>query len=275
MKINKFASVLVLLGMIGFAFVPAKSVLFSYKLEKGTKSEIEIKTNQNISMTMSGQSVNIKQDVTLNQSVEITNVSSEGNIDFSIVYDRIRFKQNAMGMEVEWDSDNPEASEGNMMAQQIAAQLNNVIQKTVTATIDPLGNPITNNGSEVLGETNISGFEMGMLVVFPDHEISVGDTWEVVTKPDPSSDFAITAVYKLDEFKSKTAVISFDGTVTGTEMNGTPAQLNGTISGKATIDSKTGWLISSTSLQSLEMEMEQQGQKMPMKMTSYTELTSK
>ncbi|MBG0780894.1 MAG: hypothetical protein H0S84_01350 [Bacteroidales bacterium] len=275
MKINKFASVLVLLGMIGFAFVPAKSVLFSYKLEKGTKSEIEIKTNQNISMTMSGQSVNIKQDVTLNQSVEITNVSSEGNIDFSIVYDRIRFKQNAMGMEVEWDSDNPEASEGNMMAQQIAAQLNNVIQKTVTATIDPLGNPITNNGSEVLGETNISGFEMGMLVVFPDHEISVGDTWEVVTKPDPSSDFAITAVYKLDEFKSKTAVISFDGTVTGTEMNGTPAQLSGTISGKATIDSKTGWLISSTSLQSLEMEMEQQGQKMPMKMTSYTELTSK
>ncbi len=275
MKINKLASALVLLGMIGFAFVPAKSFLLTYKLEKGTKSGIEIKTNQNISMTMSGQSVNIKQDVTLNQSVEITNVSEEGNIDFSIVYERIRFKQNAMGMEVEWDSDSPEASEGNMMAQQIAAQLNKAVQKTVTATIDPLGNPITNNSSEVLGETNVSGFEMGMLVVFPDHEISVGDTWEVVTKPDPSSDFAITAVYKLDEYKSKTAIISFDGTVAGTEMNGTPAKLSGTISGKATIDSKTGWLISSNSMQSLEMEMEQQGQTMPMKMTSYTELTSK
>jgi len=275
MKINKLASILVILGMIGLAFAPAKSVLLTYKLEKGTKSEIEIKTNQNISMTMSGQSVNIKQDVTLNQSVEVTNVSSEGSIDFSIVYDRIRFKQNAMGMEVEWDSDNPEASEGNMMAQQIAAQLNKAIEKTVNATIDPLGNPITNNSSEVLGETNVSGFEMGMLVVFPDHEISVGDTWEVVTKPDPASDFTITASYKLDEFKGKTAIISFDGTVAGTEMHGTPAKLSGTITGKATIDGKTGWLISSTSMQTLEMEMEQQGQKMPMKMTSYTELSTK
>jgi hypothetical protein len=180
-----------------------------------------------------------------------------------------------MGMEVEWDSDNTTASEDNIMVQQIANQLNKALNKTVTATIDQLGNPVNNNSSEVLGESNISGFEMGMLVVFADHEVAVGDTWEVVTQPDPSSDFTITAVYKLDEYKSKTSKISFEGTVSGTEMNGTPAKLSGTISGKADIDSKTGWLLSSTSMQTLEMEMEQQGQKMPMTMTSYTELTTK
>ncbi|MDY0085330.1 MAG: DUF6263 family protein [Bacteroidales bacterium] len=275
MKINKLSVILIVIGIIAMAFTPAGSVRFTYKLEKGRKSQIEIKTNQNISMTMTGQSVNIKQDVTINQSVEVTDVGSDGQIDFSVVYDRIRFKQNAMGMEVEWDSDNTAASEGNMMAQQIANQLSKVIKQTVKSSIDPFGNPIKNNSSEVLGESNVSGFEMGMLVVFPDHEVAVGDTWEVVTQPDPSSDFTITAVYKLDEYKSKTSQISFEGTVAGTEMNGTPAKLSGTISGKATIDSKTGWLLSSTSMQTLEMEMEQQGQKVPMTMTSYTELTAK
>ena len=275
MKINKLNLILIVIGILTMAFAPVNSVRFTYKLDKGTKSQIEIKTNQNISMNMSGQSVNIKQEVTINQSVEVTEIGSEGQINFSIVYDRIRFKQNAMGMEVEWDSENTTASEDNIMVQQIANQLNKALNKTVTATIDQLGNPVNNNSSEVLGESNVSGFEMGMLVVFADHEVAVGDTWEVVTQPDPSSDFTITAVYKLDEYKSKTSKISFEGTVSGTEMNGTPAKLSGTISGKADIDSRTGWLLSSTSMQTLEMEMEQQGQKMPMTMTSYTELTTK
>jgi len=275
MKTLKNSVILFLFATVALAFMPAKSHLFLYKLEKGTKSQLEIKTTQNISMTMSGQSVNIKQEVTLNQSVEVSNVDEAGNTDLSIVYDRIRFKQNAMGMEVEWDSENPEASEGNMMTQQIAGQLNKALDKTITATIDPLGNPVQNNSSEVLGESNVSGFETGMLVIFPDHEVAEGDTWEVVTQPDPSNDFTITAVYKLDEYKGKASSISFEGTVSGTEMNGAPAKLSGTISGKATIDNKTGWLINSTSMQTLEMEMEQQGQTMPMKMTSYTELTAK
>ncbi|MDA3943919.1 MAG: DUF6263 family protein [Bacteroidetes bacterium] len=273
-KLFSHALLLLVFSMIFLSFTPKKTIRLKYDFNSGDKFKLEIRTQQNISMNMGGQSMVIKQNITLNQSAEILSVSDEGNTNFEISYDRIRFNQNAMGMEVNWDSDQPDAGKDDIMVQQISAQMQQAIDKKVNATIDEFGNPIANNNSEVMGSTNVSGFEMGMLIVFPDYEVGQGDSWEVSTQPDPNSDFVINSVYTLDEIKGKVAVISYEGTITGSEMNGTEAKLSGSISGKAEINTKTGWLEKATTMQTLEMEMQQQGQTIPMTMSSVIELES-
>lgn len=262
------------LVITSMAFMPKKSIQLKYNFDQGDKYNLEIKTTQNIAMNMSGQSMVLKQNILLNQTAEILNISEEGNIEFEIAYDRIRFDQNAMGMEISWDSENPEAAKDNMMAQQVAGQFEKALAEKINTTIDHYGNPVKNNSAEVLGNSSVSGFEMGMLVVFPDHEISVGESWEVTTQPDPNSDFTVNSTYTLTNIKGSTASISYDGTITGTEMNGNEAKLSGTITGKADVNTKTGWLESATTMQNLEMEMQQQGQTVPMSLSSVIELKS-
>lgn len=262
------------LVITSLAFMPKKSIQLKYNFDQGDKYNLEIKTTQNIAMNMSGQSMVLKQNILLNQTAEILNISEEGNIEFEIAYDRIRFDQNAMGMEISWDSENPEAKKDNMMVQQIAGQFQKALAEKINTTIDQFGNPVKNNSAEVLGNSSVSGFEMGMLVVFPDHEISVGESWDVTTQPDPNSDFTVNSTYTLTNIKGSTASISYEGTITGTEMNGNEAKLSGTITGKADVNTKTGWLESATTMQNLEMEMQQQGQTVPMSLSSVIELKS-
>ena len=269
-----FLAVFAVAVLTTMAFMPKKSIQLKYNFNTGEKFKLEIKTVQNISMNMAGQNLVLKQNIILNQTAEILKISEEENIEFEIAYDRIRFDQNAMGMEIKWDSDNPEASKENMMAQQIAGQFEKALDKKINSTIDKYGNPVKNNSAEVMGNTSVSGFEMGMLVVFPEHEISVGDSWEVSTQPDPSSDFTVNSTYTLTDIKGSKAFISYDGTVSGTEMNGNKAKLSGTITGKAEVNTKTGWLESATTMQKLDMEMEQQGQTVPMSLSSVIELKS-
>ena len=269
-----FLIALVAVVIASLAFMPKKSIQLKYNFNQGETYTLEINTTQNIAMNMAGQSMVLKQNITLNQTAEILNISEEGNIEFEIAYDRIRFDQNAMGMEITWDSENPEASKDNMMAQQIAAQFEKALDKKINSTIDQYGNPVKNNSAEIMGNTSVSGFEMGMLVVFPDHEISVGESWDVTTQPDPNSDFTVISTYTLTKIKGRTASISYEGTITGTEMNGNEAKLSGTITGKADVSTKTGWLQSATTMQNLEMEMQQQGQTVPMSLSSVIELKS-
>jgi len=269
-----FLITLMVVVITSMAFMPKKSIQLKYAFSQGAKYKLEIKTTQNISMNMAGQNMVLKQNVILNQTADILTISEEGNIEFEIAYDRIRFDQSAMGMEMSWDSDNPEASKDNMMAQQVAGQFQKAMENKVSSTIDKYGNPVENNSAEVMGNSSVSGFEMGMLVVFPDHEVSVGESWEVNTKPDPNSDFTVNSTYTLTDVKGSKAFISYDGVISGTEMNGSAAKLSGTITGKAEVNTKTGWLESSTTMQKLDMEMEQQGQTLPMSLSSVIELKS-
>jgi len=267
--------ILLVFGMTVMAFTPQKSIQLRYNFNQGEKYKLEIKTTQNISMSVGGQTMVMKQNIILNQTSEILSGSNDENIELEFSYDRVRFDQSGLGMEIKWDSDQPESAQDNMMVQQIAAQFKKSLAEKVNSTIDKFGNPIQSTSSGGMGNTNVSGVEMGMLVVFPEHNISVGQSWDVSTKPDPGSDFTINSTYTLTSVKGSKAFISYEGTLSGTEMDGEKAKLSGTISGKAEVNTKTGWLESATTMQNMEMEMEQQGQVIPMSLNSVIELKSK
>jgi hypothetical protein len=274
MKKNFLNSLLItLLFLFSFQAFSSKEIDLSYKLEKGKKYELEINNRQTISMNMMGQSMNLTQNIIINQEIHVADKIEE-SYTLALNYKRIRFNQNAMGMEIDWDSDNPATEDP--ISQQVAASLGKTIGTTVTAVIDFRGQPLSNNRSEVISEaSNVSGFESGMMIVYAGKKVSIGETWQVSLKPDPNSDFVITSDYTLDEIKGKIAHISFTGTITGTQLMGEKAEISGTLSGKTQVETATGWIVSASINQNMEMEMEQQGTTIPMTMNSFIEMNSK
>lgn len=249
-----------------------KSVTLSYKLSKGQQYNLSIKNNQTISMEMMEQSMTLKQISETVQEIIVAEVDEQENIKLDLTYRKMKLNQNAMGMEINYDSERP-GETSNPVGQQVESTLNELIGKTARLEIDRFGNAIRNNMSEMLDNNqNFAGFETGMLNVYSKNPVSVGETWTVNMKPDPQSDFLINLTYKLEELNEKSAVVSFEGAIEGTEMRGQKAVLKGSMTGSSKIDVSSGWVITSTISQSIEMEMEQEGIKIPMRMNSVIEM---
>jgi hypothetical protein len=269
--------IMAVLVIIGTAFIipPAKTYLLRYQLVKGSANKLNIDTKQVINISAEGQTMVMNQSIILDQTITVADVDASNLTTVDINYDRIQFKQNMMGMDMQWDSDIKTPSD-NPMVQQLESALRKSIGAKTSITMDSRGNTIKNNVSDVLKDnSNLAGFEAGMMAVFPENPIAVGESWESTYQPDPSGDMKIVAHYKLDDVKKGIAYISFDGTMKGSQMKGASAKIDGTMTGKSQINIETGWIISSTIIQSLNAEMEQQGMTIPMKISSTIEVTSK
>lgn len=261
--------------LISSAVTAQKSLDLSYNLKSGQEYSLTINTNQTIQMEMMDQTMLIKQNIDNYQNVVIKEVSTDGHITLEYTYTRIKLNQDAMGMEITFDSDAIEEAD-NPMIKQVAESMEKVIGKSIQTTIDRYGNPLSNNISDVMPEnSSVQGAETGMMTIFAGHPVKVGDSWEVETSVDINSDILIKSTYKLDEIKGQSASISFTGLVTGSEIGGNTAEVNGEINGIIELDIATGWTKSATIRQSMTMLMQEEGMSMPMTVSSVTELTSK
>jgi len=271
LRLQLFAAIL----LISSSISAQKSLDLSYKMKPGQEFSIVTNTNQTIQMEMMGQSMLIKQNIDNYQDVVVKEVNADGHIILEYTYKRIKLNQDAMGMEITFDSDNMDESE-NPMVQQMAASMNKVIGKSVQTTIDRFGNPLSNNISEVMPENaSVQGAETGMMTIFAGHPIKVGESWEVETLVEINSDMKIKSTYKLDEIKGESAKISFTGLVSGTEIGGNTAEVDGEITGIIELDIATGWTKSATIRQSMSMLMQEEDMSTPMTVSSVTELTSR
>lgn len=263
--------------IIGTAFIlpPAKTYLLRYQLVKGSTNKLNIDTKQVININAEGQTMVMNQTIVLDNTITVTDVDASQSTTLEINYDRIQFKQNMMGMDMQWDSDVKTPSD-NPMVQQLESALRQSIGAKTSITIDNRGNISKNNVSDILKDnSNLAGFEGGLMAVFPENPIAIGESWESTYQPDPSGDMKIVAHYKLDDVKKGIAYISFDGTMKGSQMKGASAKIDGTMSGKTQINIETGWILSSSIIQSLNAEMEQQGMTIPMKISSNIEVSTK
>ncbi|MBK9290777.1 MAG: hypothetical protein IPM52_03995 [Bacteroidetes bacterium] len=267
----KKSHLLLIVLMLPFVSLSAKDIRLSYKLQKGQQFTLQINNRQNISMSMMGQSMTLNQQANLTQVVSVAEKTDDG-YKLELKYDHIVFKQNAMGMELKYDSKNPDPN--NPMTAQLAENFKKSLENTITAVINERGMPVSNNAKDVVGNTNLSGFESGLMVVYPDHSLKPGQSWDVQLKPDPASDFVINSTYKLESVKGNTAKISYSGTITGTEIMGASAKVNGTMSGNMEVNTTTGWLIKASINQNMEMEVEENGMKMPMSLSVFTDIST-
>ncbi|MCK9290892.1 MAG: DUF6263 family protein [Bacteroidales bacterium] len=250
-----------------------QDIELSYNLKVNKKYALEIVSVQTITMELMGQTMTVKQQSTVDQEIRIADEINEG-YKLEIESKRIQIKQNTMGMEFKWDSKYPETDDP--MVKQLANQLIAAIESVTYTTIEKNGMPIHTEGSELqIDKGNISGFESGMMIVFPNKPIKPGESWETEFKPDSNSDFIITSTYTLEEIKGNQATISFDGTLSGSQIMGQNANISGNITGKSKIDIRTGWMIDSAVHQTIQTIIEQEGMQIPMKIDNFTEVVSK
>ncbi len=268
-----FIPLLLAFTLLSLQTVAQKSIELAYKLKKDQVFNITMETSQTIHMEMMGQEMTINQDIKLFQKAEVLEVDADGNHTLSFSFRRIILDQDAMGMQVRFDSDNIEGAD-NPMAQQMAATMGQVIDKSVISTIDRFGNSLSTNVDEVLPNGAISGAETGMMAIFPGRSVKPGDSWEVETKMDMQSDMAFINTFTLDEIKNQKAYISFEGKVSGSQVEGKTAEVDGSTTGQLIADLETGWTQSATIRQDMVMEVEENGHTMPMRMSSLIEMRS-
>lgn len=254
-----------------FTLPPEKTVELKYNLKKDQQFNFSAKSTQTSTVSAGGQNMVINQVIDMTQNVLVTEASEkEYSMNFNV--NRIVFNQKMMGMEINWDSDNPDNS--NPMTQQIAEQMGKYINNPMTTVIDSKGKILSSkDNNEELVQSNISGLE-SMIVAYPEGEIEQGHTWQSSLSPVKDSDYQMVINYTLEKIKSKTVEVSYTGTVTATTIAGQANKVNGTINGKYEIDIATGFFISGTTQQQMSMETEQEGMTINMTLNSLTEIST-
>ena len=69
--------------------------------------------------------------------------------------------------------------------------------------------------------------------------------------------------YTLLKISGKQATIGHSGTIKANNMDGDELRLDGTISGEMIVSTQTGWLVKSVIDQEIELDIDQNGQKIP------------
>ncbi len=252
-----------------------KKVLLKYNLKAGDKYITHSVTNQDITMQAQGQTITMNQVITSDLTTEVKKATSDSIVTANTM-DKMTMDQTMFGQELKYDSSDP-STYASGRGKQIGDALNKMIGKVYSITMDRLGNignydlgNLLKDGGKVSGNLK-SG---SSYIIFPKHKIRVGDSWEADIKPMKTDNMQVHMKYTLKKLAGKKATIAIDGTITANKVNGNNLNINGTISGEAVVDVKTGWTKSSQLSQDVKMKMERNGMEIPMEISSTIKTTS-
>jgi len=264
-----------ILPVVPHQVMAQKKVLLKYHLKKGEKYITHTTTNQDMDMEAQGQTISLSQVITADISTVISDVT-DGSITTANTIDKMTMKQNMFGQELYYDSSDP-STYASGREKQIGDALNKVVGKTYGITMDPLGNITSYDLSNLLkdGSQISSNMKSGNnYIVFPDHKVKVGDSWEADIKPMKTDNMKIHMKYTLKKLSGKKATIGIEGTISANELAGQTMNMTGSQSGEAVINIKTGWPVSSHISQDIKMKMEKNGMEIPMEISGTTNSTS-
>ena len=258
---KKFKSVIIvslsLLLSLGFLSSQAqKSVSLRYKLHEGKSFLTTSTIDQDIEMHVQGQVMTINQSITSDETVHIAKVDAK-TIKTSQSIDKMTMKQSA----------------------QLGAAFNKLIKKTFSITIDKLGNIQSFDLANLTGpdgkvSDNVSSGNN--FIIFPEKKVKPNDSWEADIKPLKGSKTKIHMKYTLLKLSGKKATIGLEGTITSNEEAGDNVpKIDGSLSGEATLDLRTGWTMESNMDQEIKMEVNQNGMTIPMTISSTVTKKSK
>ena len=246
-----------------------KKVLLKYNVKKGEKFISHQTANQDIDMEAQGQTMTMNQVITTDISTVISEVTPK-EIKTTNQVEKMTMKQTMFGQTMNYDSSDP-TTFASGRSKQIGDALNEIIKKPYGITMDHLGNISAYDLSALLKDNNkISGnIKSGNnYVVFPDHKVKVGDSWEASIKPMKSDKMILHIKYTLKKLSGKKATIAIDGTISADSLADQSINLSGTQSGEVVVDTKTGWTMSSRMTQDIKMKVEKNGMEIPMNISS-------
>lgn len=255
-------------------------------VEAGQKYLVENTITTSSSSEMMGQTMESKADVTSNYKIEVKNVTGD-NINFVNTITLMKMSVNAMGQDMNFDSDKKEDMDGDM-----GKNFKDIINQPKDVVMDKSGNIILGekadtttkttgaaNPTEMMmkqmgGDPAEQGYGAKMAFELIPKGVKVGSVWS-----DSSSKNGIAKVtnYKLTGINGDVYTISLDGTINTdlkTEMQGMEilTKTKGTFTGEEKVNLKTGIIIENKTNSDAVGTVQVMGQEIPTssKITSVT-----
>jgi len=268
-NLKLFIALALIIPIIPLQASAQKKVLLKYNVKQGEKFISHQTANQDMDMEAQGQTISMNQVITTDIATVISAVTSK-EIKVTNTVEKLAMKQTMFGQVLNYDSSDP-ATFASGRGKQIGDALRNIIKKPYGITMDHFGNISSYDLSALLkGNNKIAGnIKSGNnYVVFPDHKVRVGDSWEADIKPMKTDNMKIHLKYTLKKLSGKKATIGIEGTITASKAEGQTINLSGTQSGEVVVDTKTGWTISTHLTQDIKMKVEKNGMEIPMDISS-------
>lgn len=272
MKKSKLLVVIAFLLLSGSVSAQRKYTL-RQNLPIGKKYDFSMVSDQIIKQEVSGQKINISQNIGTDYTFDIRN-GEELNKEIDVVYNRIFMKSSAMGNTMTMDSDDADTTKQNPFKGIKGASFRMVMQpngsiKSLTG-IDAMlismaskmskdSVVINNLKASLAKQFNAEGMKQTMessLKIYPDQPVKIGDSWTVDTKMQMTMPIETITKYTLKEVKNGVAYLTISGTLISkgdfeTMGNKLQTDLTGTNNGDAELDIQSGLILKSH----LRMEM--------------------
>ena len=250
-----------------------KSVTLKYDVKAGDKYEYKLEIDQDIVFDAGGQTMALDQLMNFRMTSNIDEKTGNEYI-ISTTVDAIKMTQSIFGMQITYDSEDPNSMQ-NPMAAKIGEEMNNIIGSDYTMTMDEKGHVTNVDASDVSNDELINNISSGSnFAIYKEGSVSVGETWDGDVTPLDNSDMKVAMKYTLLKVSSKEALLGLNGTITANSIDDQEMKMNGTMTGEMTVDVNTGWLIESVLNQEIELDIEQNGQKFPATISGTVTTTS-
>jgi len=271
-KIIATIAIVLIPGLLMSVFAQ-KSVTLKYDVNAGDKYEYKLEIDQDIVFDAGGQTMALDQLMNFRMTSNID--EKTGNeYKISTTVDAIKMTQSIFGMQITYDSEDPNTMQ-NPMAAKIGEEMNNIIGSDYTMTMDEKGHVTNVDASDVSNDELINNISSGSnFAIYKEGSVSVGETWDGDVTPMENSDMKVSMQYTLLKVSGKEALLGLNGTITANSIDDQEMKMNGTMTGEMTVNVNTGWLIESVLNQEIELDIEQNGQKFPATISGTVTTTS-
>ncbi|MDX9846133.1 MAG: DUF6263 family protein [Tenuifilaceae bacterium] len=299
-KLKVAAAFLILAIALPFSAEAVSEVTLRVKLDKGAEVKYSSSTEQVITQTIGAMKQVINQNQVFEYTIGVTSKLPNGNMQAKITFTRIAIDMETQGMSMKFDS---EKKDDGPVANPQFLVFGALINKSVSATITPLGNIVEVTGieelrkqmlSETAGQAQIEqtiGAAIsqdaikqmfgGAFISYPEKGIKAKSTWtdnQTIENQFTLNIINSYSVLSMDANEVKLSLSATMSTIPGNKSNMMGMQVTynlfGTTSGNLTINPKTGMISESFMEQSINGNIagDMMGQKMdiPMVITSKT-----
>lgn len=247
----------------------------SLVLKKGEKYQIENKFTVLSTQQMMGQSMDSKADIAVYNNFEVKDVK-DNNYNVSNTITKVTATMNAMGQDINFDSDKKEDMNGEM-----GGSMKDIINQPKEMTVDKAGKIIASKDTakkdagggmmssmmqQFMGDPEKTGFGLSEAFMIIPASAAAGYNW---TDSSSQNGISKSTTYTIKEIKGQDAVVGISGTInadTKTEMQGVQisSKTTGKITGEQTVDLRTGIIRQKTTNMESSGNMQAMGQDIPM-----------
>lgn len=263
-----------------------EKVTLALDVQKGQTFKLAMKMDQEVKTTIMGMNNDAHQIMDFYVQYDVIGPKEEGT-EMKVTYNRVRYKMESaiMGTMIDFDSDDPEGGGGNPLMASMGDAFKEMVGKSFNIVMSKQGQITDVSGTEVLFEgvgdgvpntmqgENLEKTIQGMMAIFPETQVGVGDTWGA--KNDIAGDFpmTMTTTYKVEGIDATTVYLNVDGEIEADEISMDEGgegsiEIEGSQGGIMEVDRMTGMILKAELTQDIKGEVEAGPMKTPIEVES-------